>query len=204
MTRTINDWNAAQVKRAESTWGQKIPQYSLDAFTFASKSESYLDLGCGFGRFLGWLLTFKEEPNYIGYDSSTDMISRVRRKFPSYSHMCFEHNITGPISHKQEAILCSAVMIHITLDEQSKVLSNVLSADPERFVFDINSPSESYLLKKDHFERIIPPGFRMTWQSHYTMTRKIMSMFNDYDVSVSFYPLHSNRHKVVYMLKKRD
>lgn len=200
----INDWNAQQVKRAESTWGQTIPNYTTDAFEFLSQGKSFLDLGCGFGRFLGWLLNKNEEVDYIGYDSSPDMITRITERFPEYTLRCFLHNITAQITHKQESVLCSAVLIHIKLEEQTIALKNIKDIQPNYIAFDINSPSEKFLLKGDHFERIIPQGFRMTWQSHYVMTKKVMSVFNNYDLTTKFYPLHTNRHKVLYLLKKRN
>lgn len=198
----INNWDSSQVERAERTWGHKTPQYTLDMFNFLRPASSYLDLGCGFGRFLEYLLQHNPEPDYIGYDSSPDMIQRIQERFPHFSARTFTHDITHPIRNNQQAILCSAVLIHITLKEQQKVLKNISNSSPRLITFDINSPSENWLRRGTHFERIIPPGFRMTWQSHYEMTKRVLNLFPDYNLKISFYPLHTNRHKVVYFLKK--
>lgn len=203
---TINDWNDQQVKRAENTWGHKTPAYTIDMFEAAIAGySSWLDLGCGFGRFFEYLSNRRDDPNYYGYDSSQPMIDRIRERFPTYYARFFPHNITDPINVRAEVIIASAVLIHITLKEQHKVLTNISNAPlpAQAIILDINSPNEKYLERSDHFERIISPGFRMTWQSHYVMTKKLLSMFPTYDLTMKTYPLHANRHKVIYILERR-
>lgn len=205
--QTLNNWNTSEVKRAESLWGHKTPQYTLDMFDFITTGvDSWLDLGCGFGRFLEYLLLEVDEPDYIGYDSSQPMIDRISERFPSYLPRVFCRSITTPINHQQKSIICSAVLIHITLKEQQALLQNLSNSNAERITFDINSPSEQWLSKgKGHFERHIKGSegaFRMTWQSHYLMTKKVFDLFPTYSINIKFYKLHSNRHKVAYFLEK--
>jgi ubiquinone/menaquinone biosynthesis C-methylase UbiE len=211
----LNDWNEREVKRAETTWGDSSHQYSKDMFNFTICSgQSYLDLGCGFGRFLQFLNNNKDEPNYIGYDSSGSMIERIRERFPEYTISTFLRNITDPINHPQESIILSAILIHLTTEDQQKILTNILALRPlpKAITFDINSPCEVEIdrLKNkqtDHFERVIKTTkdgsstFRMTWQSHYEMTRNILKGFKSYNLTTKFYDLANNRHKVVYMLE---
>ena len=200
----INDWNAEEVQKAEMRWGEKLPPYILEMFHFAAfPKASILDLGCGFGRFLEYLLELNEDPDYIGYDSSPAMIDRITERFPFYSARIFNRDITDPITHKQQSIICSAVFIHNTLETQEKVLQNIKAVSPDAFTFDINCPSEKWLLKSDHFERF-NAGFRMTWQSHYSMTRKLLDMFPNYSLSTSLYSLPGSRHKAVYKLSKGE
>lgn len=207
----VNDWSKAEVDRAESTWGQKVHPYSKEMFDFLIKDcKSWLDLGCGFGRFLNYLIDSTDDLDldYIGYDSSQAMIDRIKERFPDFSHRVFLHNITDKIANHQEAILCSAVLIHITLEDQQKVLTNILETNPRKIAFDINSPDEKYISEVgDHFEKKIKCSeglFRMTWQSHYTMTRKIQKMFKNYSHSIKFFPLQQKRSKVIYMLEKKS
>lgn len=207
----LNNWSKAEVDRAESSWGQKIHPYSKKMFDFLIKDcKSWLDLGCGFGRFLNYLINSVDDldVNYIGYDSSQDMLDRIRQRFPDFAHRTFLHNITDPIVNKQEAILCSAVLIHITLADQNKVLNNILAAKPKKIAFDINSPDEKYISEVgDHFERKIKCSeglFRMTWQSHYAMTKKVQDMFKNYNYTIDFFNLQQNRHKVIYLLEKKS
>lgn len=206
MKTQLNNWSRAEVTRAETLWGHKTPQYTRDMFTFAITSvNSWLDLGCGFGRFLEFLLTEEDEPDYIGYDSSQPMIDRISERFPEYSPRVFHRPITTPFNHDQESIICSAVLIHITLEEQQAVLKRLSLSNAKRITFDINSPSEHYLKHSDHFERYIKGSegaFRMTWQSHYVMTKRVINLFPKHSISIQFYKLHSNRHKVVYFLEE--
>ena len=213
----LNDWNEREVKRAETTWGDTLPQYSKDMFNFAiSSGKSYLDLGCGFGRFLQFLDNNIDEPNYIGYDSSKSMIERIRERFPEYTISTFLHNITDPINHPQESIILSAILIHLTTEDQQTILTNILALRPlpKAITFDINSPCETEIdrLKNkqtDHFERVLKTTkdgtstFRMTWQSHYTMTEIIIRKFEHYNLTTKFYGLANNSHKVIYMLEKK-
>lgn len=178
---------------------------------------SYLDLACGFGRFLHYLLEKVSEPNYIGYDSSDAMILRLRERFPGFDHCTFQRNITAEIKHPQESIIASAVFIHITREDQQKILENwlKLSPKPKGITFDINSPPEVEIdrlkiKRTDHYERKIKTfrggtsSFRMTWQSHYEMTKFLFENFTDYNLEVKFYDLKQGRKKVVYFLRNKE
>ena len=213
----LNDWNLTESARAEATWGDAHPQFLKDMFNFAvCTGSSYLDLGCGFGRFLQFIDTNVDEPNYIGYDSSSAMISRIRERFPNYIISTFERSITEPITHPQESIISSAVLIHLTTKEQRVILTNIstLHPAPRSITFDINSPSEAEIVRlknkrTTHYERQIKISktgnstFRMTWQSHYAMTAQLLSMFPNYNLTIKFYDLKQSKHKVLYMLEKK-
>jgi len=212
----INEWNEVEAKRAERTWGHKLPQYTQDMFNFAlSKGKSFLDLGCGFGRFLKFLDEKSTDPDWIGYDSSESMIDLVKGKFPEYGLRVFHKNVTDSITHPTDVILSSAVFIHIPVDDQNKILENIkkLKPGPKAITFDINCPPEVQIdrLKNkqtDHFERFITVTrgskvkFRMTWQSHYTVTQRVLKAFPNYNLTTKFYDLKHKRHKVVYFLEK--
>jgi len=214
---TLNDWNEREVKRAETTWGDTFPAYTLDMFNFAvSSGRSFLDLGCGFGRFLQFLNENREEPDYVGYDSSNSMLERITDRFPDYFIRVFLKQITEPITHPQEVIICSAVFIHLKLEDQQKILNNILDLKPlpKAITFDINSPSEQEIdnlkiKQTESFERTLKTTkdgtstFRMTWQSHYLMTEKLLKQFKAYNLTTKFYTLKPNRHKVVYLLEKK-
>ena len=206
MSPNLNTWSKAEVDRAESTWGQIVPPYSKALFDFAIKDcHSWLDLGCGFGRFLNYLTNLKELPDYIGYDSSADMIARVSERFSEYSSRVFKRDITAPINNSQNSIICSAVLIHLSKIEQDKILSNVKAINPVKFAFDINSPEESSIPKRPYFETRIKGSespFRMTWQSHYDMTRQVLSTFPNYKLTQEFYTVNKTRKKVLYMLER--
>lgn len=214
----LNNWNAKEVKRAETTWGHKFPQYTEDMYDFAlANGKSYLDLGCGFGRFLQWLTENIDDPNYIGYDSSESMISRILERFPEYVLQILNHNVTDQITHTQDVIVSSAVFIHITLDDQQRILNNILKLNllPKAITFDINSPNENEIdrlkIKQSiHYERQIKTTkdgsstFRMTWQSHHAMTTCLLRKFQNYNLTTKFYDLRNGQHKVVYMLRRKD
>lgn len=186
-------------------------------FEFAiAQGGSYLDLGCGFGRFLDFLVDNVSEPNYIGYDSSEAMLERLRARHPEYFVGTYLKNITDSIVHPQEVVVASAVFIHIPRACQDTVLENILNTNPlpKAITFDINSPAESEIdrlkiKQSDHYERRIKTtksgtsAFRMTWQSHYAMTEHLLKTFTNYNLSIKFYELRKTAHKVVYFLEKK-
>lgn len=209
----LNDWNEVEVKHAENAWGNKLPQYTLDMFDFLiANSKSYLDLGCGFGRFLAYLLEKVDEPDYIGYDSSDSMTLRAQERFPELNYRIFLRDITAKITHPQDAILVSAVFIHLPIECQQVILENLknLHPKPSKITFDINSPNEFTInrMKEVSYERQIKTTrlgtskFRMTWQKHDTMTSYLLREFKDYTITVKFYDLSGNQHKVVYFLER--
>lgn len=213
--QALNDWNDCESKRAETTWGHKRPQYTVDMFNFAIESgNSWLDLGCGFGRFLKFLLENNSEPNYIGYDSSQAMIKRNNENFPDYFLRTFHRDITTYIAHPQEVIISSAVFIHLTIKDQINILNNILKLTPlpKAITFDINV--EEYKLgctkpkRPEAIERKIKISkdatslFRMTWQTEDIMTKRVLNLFPQYGLETKSYNIRPNQRKVVYMLRK--
>lgn len=205
----INNWSEKEANRALERWGHKTPPYTVDAFEFVIEGiKSWLDLGCGFGRFFDYLEYHSTDPDYIGYDSSDAMLELFKEKFPAYAPRVFTRDITAPINNAQEGILCNAVLIHLKLEDQKKILDNVFAIKPRKFVFDINCPTEFWLSKGQenfigHYKGC-ESVFIMNWQSHYKMTERVLSIFKGYDLSIKFYDLKANRHKVVYFLERRS
>jgi SAM-dependent methyltransferase len=212
---SVNNWDDSAVKRAESTWGDDYPPYVKNMFDFALQGgKSYLDLGCGFGRFFSYAVDNFGDFNYIGYDSSISMLNRLREKYPDYELCFIERNITETFLHCQQSVLSSAVFIHLTIEDQRKILSNIYSIKPLSIVFDINCPTEIEIANLEaqnleSYERFIfagseSGGFRMTWQSHGKTTQYLLQNFREYNLTVEFYDLKLGRHKVVYYLTRKD
>jgi len=201
----INEWNAEESNRAERSWGHIRKPYTIDMFEFLqSRAKSFLDLGCGFGRFLEFLKESHEEPNYIGYDSSQAMVARTIDRFPEYALQVFCKNLTQPITHPQQGILIHAVLIHVIPSDQEKILKNVKVANPKFLTFDINyldkqiKNSESFVTLTRNSE----VKFRMTWQPHDEMTEMVKVLFPNYDLTTKIYKLRAPKKKVAYFLER--
>ena len=207
-TRPLNLWDAPQVKRAETTWGHKFPDYTQFLFFNASDAgNKFLDLGCGFGRFLEYLTNAVENFGYVGYDSSIDMIKRIRERFPECKNRIYHRDITEPVLDKHVnsnvVIISSAVLIHITIEDQNKILQNLLDAKPLAIGFDINCLPEKQLKGEYSIERVMQPGFRMTWQSFVKFEDKISNMFgNDYHITSEQFKVGGGRFKHVFFLRR--
>jgi len=190
-------------------WGNSYPKYTRALYDFAIKSgKSYLDLGCGFGRLLWYLIEYhpNDEFEYIGYDSSPNMINKISTRFPHYKHRCFVRNITDPISHPAEVVVASAVFIHITVADQNKILSNInkMNPKPQAIGFDINCHNSETLAGRSDFETIMPPGFRMTWQDPHKFLEHLRVMMPDYSIAYDSFNIGRKRLKYMFFLSRKD
>jgi SAM-dependent methyltransferase len=208
----LNDWNEVEAERAKNTWGHKRPDYTQFMFDSAVRlGNNFLDLGCGFGRFFRYLIGEGVEGfTYTGYDSSESMLAR----FPEHLAQAVSlelREITQPFPDLSDTVVvCSAVMIHNSIETQDIVLSNLLLARPKAILFDINVPA-GLPEGKDHFERHIKISnnpnsdatFRMTWQSKDEMISKLTSMFPDYKLDYRDFDLKQGRVKTMFILERR-
>jgi len=188
----INIWDTAQVERQEKMWGKSLPDRILDMYKASLNAGNiFLDLGCGFGRYLEYLEINRTEPfQYIGYDSSPAMIERIRERFPDHSSFIYLKDVTQPIRCSCDVVVASALFIHLTIPEQRKILTNILNIRPRaKFIsFNINTPPEEHLQHSAIMERISRHGFRMIWQSQYETLKILMGLFRDhYNISMKSY-----------------
>jgi SAM-dependent methyltransferase len=211
--RQLNVWDGPQVKRAETTWGHKFPEYTVHLFNSAideaKNHHKYLDLGCGFGRFLEFLDNSLYNFEYIGYDSSAEMLDRITERFPDRKAGFFHENVTNPIlpDHLDPnlVVISSAVLIHITVEDQNRILGNIKMARPKMFGFDINCWPSKLLHGNDHVERVMQPGFRMTWQDGEMFSNMLSEKFNGiYQIEQTDFDLRANRFKRVYIMRRID
>jgi len=203
--QAINDWDAKYVKKAERSWGRKFPKYTKDIFNFAlDNGDSWIDLGCGFGRFLKFLLARREEPDYVGYDSSPTMIKRIHELYPDYSIRIFLRNITKHVPPFKDVVVSSAVFIHLNQKDQQQILNNIskMKPTPRAIVFDINSYASKEHPKGYFIEEISIRNFRMTFQDPQPMLRNVKRKFRNYSVSTKKYNLRKGLYKTVFFLKR--
>lgn len=201
MRENINNWNESVVQRAIKEWGNSYPKYLLSAYQYACKhGNNYLDIGCGFGRFLNHLMQYKEETyNYIGYDSSKAMLEKIRKKINSDNHaIVYLKDITKPFEHTADFIMCSAVLIHLSPDDQIKVLQNIANAKPKHTIFDFNVER-----RKNNIERTISLSnkpFRMTWNNKTWCISQVKKVFNESAIESREYPIRENKYKLFFYI----
>lgn len=184
MPKPINNWNPKKVKHFHNTWGQLTPPHIKYMFDFCLPSNSFLDLGCGFGRFLKYLLDNKQEPfTYTGYDASSAMLDKIKEEFPNYKNSIHLHDVTKPFNHKASCIIISAVFIHLLFKDQLKVLDNIVATNPDKLTFDIDRLKPELGAKKDLIERVNKTGFRSTRQSSEIMNSILAKKFPNYNLT---------------------
>ncbi len=125
-------------------------------------NSSVLDLGCGNGRLLGvWK---SKKINYLGIDSSKNLIKIAQEKYPQNDFLIknlFEIE-NWKINKKFDYIFLIAVLQHIPSQEERirmlKSLKNFLKPDGQIIMSNWNlwvSPKHKKLLYKNIFKKII-------------------------------------------------
>lgn len=87
------------------------PEFKLFS-SVIPEGAKILDLGCGNGRFLGFLLQQKKMVDYTGLDFCPDLLEIARKKYPTFTFL--ENDITDfHLSERFDRIVCSAAFHHI-------------------------------------------------------------------------------------------
>lgn len=197
----MNNWDESAVQRAINRWGDKYPDYLLCAYQYAcGHGKNYLDIGCGFGRFLNYLMWHKKEDyDYIGYDSSEVMLEKIKEKIDSIDHATvYSKDITQPFAHIADFIMCNAVLIHLSPDDQVKVLRNIASAKPKHAVFDFNIENRKNNIEKT--SQLAGQSFRMTWNSKAWCLSQVKRIFKGASIEMKSYRLKGNKYKIFFYI----
>ena len=96
--------------------------------------QRILDLGCGNGRFLEFLIKNNSNFNYLGVDNSADFITKDTQKYPSYKFLELDlvSNL-DQITNKYDLVIVFGVTHHIPSYEYRKEwfqkLEGILSSE---------------------------------------------------------------------------
>jgi hypothetical protein len=145
--------------------------------------------------------------NCIGYDSSQGMLDKLIEDFPSYSENVFLQDITKPLNHQADAVLLSAVFIHLTIKEQHKILNNIYTIQPYKIAFDIDGLNKDDKRQKlKVFSSINKQNFRHTRQRPKKMLNRCKALFPNYDIETIPFLKGENYRKNVYvfLLTRKD
>jgi len=203
----VNNWDEAAAERAVKTWGTINAKWTHYAFEQAIRepSRSFIDIGCGFGRFYSYLCKHKQEFFYYGFDSSDAMLQKaVAKKRPDMSDKFSHHDILKPILPNGAAprvAICNAVLIHLPDIQQGIVLSNIRDLSPDRIIFDINCSPNPHL----QVSRFRMGLFYMNWSDADKFHEVINRMFSHYQViERKFFPIRGNKTKCVYRIERDE
>jgi SAM-dependent methyltransferase len=175
-------------------------------FEEAIKSGKYfIDFGCGFGRFLKYLLKSTKDFFYTGIDNSEWMVERAKELYPQHASNIHHQDITKPVLISPfSVVMLSAVLVHLSLLEQAKVIKNLSYCKPKALILDINQPSPTDLRRKGEFELIINPGIRMTWQDAEKFHSNLPRLFPDYTINHKEFNLSRLRTKHVFSIQRNN
>ena len=146
----LNNWSQKTVDKLEKIWSKHEHPSTAKFFSLAgSYGNSFLDIGCGSGRFFDFLsnkrLPKNQSFSYIGLDSSIAMIHTAKTRYPGMSDNFIVHDISKPFAYCAEVIVCHEVLIHMLPKNQIKVLSNMDKCHAKIIVLSIqtsNKPTE--------------------------------------------------------------
>lgn len=203
--RDFNIWDSAYVSLAERKWGRTMPKYTKDIFNFAFESgDSWIDLGCGFGRFLRFLVKKVKDPDYIGYDSSSDMIKRITELYPEFHLRIFHRDITRHVPPTKAVVISNAVFIHLKSIEQQKILTNIskMRPLPRAIVFDINSYTNMEGSRPYFVEETSERNFRMSYQDPKSIERRLKKLFKQFSLKTKTYSMPKGVYKTAFFLKR--
>lgn len=141
----------------------------LEAFADLPKGATILDVPCGTGRLAEPLLEAGFQ--VIGMDISPAMVDVASRKLATYGDRF--QTIVGDlrevteIDRRCDAALCARLLMHVPIDEQIGLLSNVARLSSRVVVFDQSLDSPYQRLR-----RMIKKGLRHQRPVRYPLSRR--------------------------------
>lgn len=194
-----NNWTPKVVERLSSDWKRKGQPGTEETFYIAAKSGvSFLDIGCGFGRFYDYLLTVKKTFYYVGYDSSTAMIDKAKKLHP-VSECFFLKNITIPFIHTAETVFCHEIFIHLLPKEQEVILQNVKAIKPKTFIVTIQSNKKRETVIE--YPKLEDISFRNVIQDEKDFEELLLCIFDNAKLEKFEYRLTKGVYKVVFVVE---
>ena len=138
----LNYWDNNVVKKLETDWNRLSDKGMEHMFSLAEGlGDSFIDLGCGYGRFLEFLKKNHTDLEYFGYDSSISMITLAMQRNPGYSFSVAD--ITAPlyqwmlVNHYVDVVVCNEVLIHLPIVQQPFLLRNIGRVNFEHLLLSI-------------------------------------------------------------------
>lgn len=191
-----NNWNEVVVNRLERDWNKTKKQGVYETFSIAgSRGSSFLDIGCGTGRFYNFIYKFCDE--YVGYDSSEAMIQKARSKYPDGNFILYD--ITTPFKHDAEVILCNEVFIHLLPELQIKVLDNINKCSANTIIITIQT-SISPKIEKVGLEKEV--FFNVVQDSNEFGSILFSKISNIESINIERYHLTKDVYKSVFLIER--
>jgi len=113
-----NSWSAGITPDLRSTWAHKVEK-------FVRTDERIIELGCGTGVPVGWTLSNRYE--YIGIDTSSEMLERARDAIPTTTLLQHDMTEVQCAPGSAGAVIAFFSIPHVPRDRHAKLFSNVRS-----------------------------------------------------------------------------
>jgi len=144
-----NNWTTPVVEKLDSDWTKLAGADTRTTFELAERSgDSFLDVGCGLGRFYGYLKERRgtEGFTYLGLDSSRAMVEKAREKYPDEPQLFLQHDAVESLLCGADVVLCNEVFIHLLPESQIRLLANLSEIEWKRAIITIQTKPELSLL----------------------------------------------------------
>ena len=146
----MNKWSKKIVDILERNWEGRNQSTALKAFAMAADSgSSFLDLGCGYGRFYDYLKrNMKKQFRYTGYDSSSAMIKKAIAKYPEAEKRFILRDVTKRFQNNAAVIMCHDLFFHLRLKDQEKILSSINISSAKTVIITIQITNREPVIEK--------------------------------------------------------
>jgi len=194
----LNLWSDKVVSRLEHDWNSKNQPGVEETFSMTARlGNSFLDVGCGYGRFYAFLLEKGDKFSYIGYDSSEAMIDKAEAMYNNSD--CFIlHDVTKPFIHSMDVVLCNELFIHLLPEVQEKVLGNINSTKSKAIVISIQIKDDKDIIEEHPLEG---ESFINVIQNESTFIKTIADSIQGIrSISIHRYKLNRKVYKTVFII----
>lgn len=165
----------------------------LNLFKDEGDSISVLDVGCGFGGFLDYLLKYKKLNSYVGIDVVEDMVKKAQKRF-SEDKAVFrcENFLEAKFDNKPDFVVCNGILTQkldtpaIEMDKFAhKMIRKMFELSNKGVAFNVMSTKVNFFANNLYYRN---PSELLSWcMSELTTKIKLDHSYPLYEYTIYLY-----------------